>query len=127
MRRAQPTSRRVSDVRGHALVQSGGRLTKLNFQGSAGALYSDGQNWIPSDRPPVFGLSADANASDFARLLGAPLSENEGGPASRRELRRIWRKDGYLIDGLFLASDRTDIGKTFPNGSLLWFEISPGL
>ena len=25
-----------------------GRVTKFNFQGAAGALYSDGQNWIPS-------------------------------------------------------------------------------
>ena len=108
-----------------------GRLTKLNFQGSAGALYSGpnstgGQNWIPSDRSLVFGLTAHANEVDFARLLGAPVSETEAGSAGTRELRRIWRRGGYLIDALFLASARTDLGKTFPRGSLLWLEISPG-
>jgi hypothetical protein len=109
-----------------------GRLTKLNFQGSAGALYSGpnstaGQNWIPSDQSLVFGLTAHANEVDFARLLGTPVSENEAGSASTSELRRIWRKDGYLVDALFLASNRSDLGKTFPKGSLLWLEISPGL
>lgn len=105
-----------------------GRLTKLNFHGSAGGLYSmGGENWIPSGRSLVFGLTAHAHDLDFTRVLGAPVSEHEAGSANRRELRRIWRRDGYLIDGLFLASDRTEGGITFSKGSLLWLEVSPGL
>jgi hypothetical protein len=106
-----------------------GRLTKLNFHGTAGSLYSGansmvGDNWIPSDRSPVFGLTASANESDFARVLGAPISENEAGSANRLEVRRVWRKDGYLIDALFLGADRTEDRKAFSRGALLWFEVS---
>ncbi len=104
-----------------------GRLTKFNFQGAAGALYSGSQNWIPSERTVVFGLTARSSDADFAGRLGAPVTESVTGSTAARELRRIWRKDGYLIDGLFLASDRSDLGHTFPRGSLLWVEISPGL
>lgn len=101
-----------------------GRIIRLNFQGSAGALYSSGQNWIPSDRAVVFGLTAGSSATDFASRLGAPVNESEVGPLAARELRRIWRKERYLIDALFLASDRTSGGQTFPKGSLLWVELS---
>lgn len=104
-----------------------GRVTKFNFQGSAAALYSSGQNWIPSDRTVVFGLTASSSATDFASRLGSPVDESEVGPLAARELRRIWRKEGYLIDALFLASDRTGGGQTFPKGSLLWVELSSGL
>jgi hypothetical protein len=65
-----------------------GRLTKLNFQGRAGALYSGpnspaSQNWIPSDRSLVFGLTAHASEVDFARLLGTPVSANEAVPPAQ--------------------------------------------
>lgn len=104
-----------------------GRVTKFNFHGAAGALYSGGQNWIPSDPTVVFGLTAHSSDADFADRLGAPVTESEAGSAAARELRLIWKKDGYVIDALFLASDRHDLGQTFPKGSLLWVEISPGL
>jgi hypothetical protein len=106
-----------------------GRVTKFNFQGAAGVLYSDGQTWIPSGRTLVFGLTAHSSDADFAGRLGAPVTEGQAGApgsATAKERRRIWRRDGYLIDALFLASDRNHLGQTFPNGSLLWVEISPG-
>ena len=110
----------------------GGRLTKINLHGVVGALYSEpnsivGENWIASDRPLVFGLTAHATESDFASVLGVPVSQNEAGSTNRREVRRVWRKDSYLIDALFLASDRTEDGRKFPKGALLWFEVSRGL
>ena len=107
-----------------------GRVTKFNFQGAAGVLYSDGQAWIPSGRTVIFGLTAHSSDVDFAGRLGAPVTESEAsapGLATARERRLIWRKDGYLIDALFLASNRNHVGQTFPKGSLLWVEISPGL
>jgi len=110
---------------------SEGRLTKLNFHGEAGALYSGpnsmiGANWIPSDRPVLSGLTSHANEDDFRRLLGSPVREYEAGPSNAKEVRRVWRYGGYLIDALFLVSDRTNEGKTFTKGSLVWFEVSPG-
>jgi hypothetical protein len=104
-----------------------GRVTKLNFQGGAGALYSIGPDWIPSDRTVAFGLSARSSEAEFTTRLGAPASETESGSAAAKELRRVWRKDGYVIDALFLGSDRNDLGRAFPKGSLLWVELSPGL
>lgn len=109
-----------------------GRLTKLNFQGTAGAIYSGpasmvGANWIPSDRSPVFSLTTSSDEGEFARVLGAPVSVNEAGPPSRLEIRRVWRKDGYVIDALFLGSERTEEGRTLQKGGLVWFEISRGL
>ena len=47
-----------------------GRVTKFNFQGSAGVLYSGSQSWIPSDRIVVFGLTARSTSAEFARRLG---------------------------------------------------------
>ncbi len=106
---------------------SEGRVTKFNFQGAAGALYSGTEKWVASDRTVVFGRTARSSDADFKSRLGAPVGESESGPLAARELRRIWRKDGYLIDALFLSSDRSDRGQAFPKGSLLWVEISPGL
>ena len=109
-----------------------GRVSKVGLQGAAGALYSGplstlGPNWIPSDQSLVFGLTAHSSDRDFARALGAPVSEIEGGSSSRREVRRVWRKSSYLLDATFLGSDRSDSGKTFQNGTLLWVEVSRGV
>jgi hypothetical protein len=106
-----------------------GRLTKLNFTGPAGkALYSGpNTDLIPSNRPIVFGLTAQSRDADFSRVLGTPVSEAEERAASSREVRRVWRKDGVLIDALFLAVDRTEAGKALPKGGLVWFEVSRGL
>jgi hypothetical protein len=109
-----------------------GRVSKVGLHGAAGALYSGplsilGPNWIPSDQPLLFGLTAHSSGRDFARVLGAPVSEIEASSSSKCEVRRVWRKRGYVIDATFLGSDRTDGGKMFQNGALVWVEVSRGL
>ncbi len=102
-----------------------GGVTKFNFQGEAGAIYS-GEVWIPSDMPVVFGLTPGSTDVDFIDRLGSAVWESEvrgAGP----EVRRIWRRDGYVIDALFLGADQIYSGRTYSGGSLLWVEISPGL
>jgi hypothetical protein len=109
-----------------------GRVAKFNFQGSGGSLYAGpksmtGTYWIPTTRPVVFDLTAAANDVEFARVLGAPVSENEAGTAKDREVRRVWRKGGYVIDALFLGADRVGDQATLVKGTLVWFEIARGL
>ena len=111
---------------------SEGRLSKFCFHGEAGALYSGpdstiGANWIPSDSPVLSGLTSHAHEGEFRRLLGSPVREYEADPSNAKEVRRVWRYRGYLIDALFLASGRTSDKNTFTKGSLVWFEVSPGL
>ena len=128
------------------------RLIKINFQGeAAAAIYSSpdsmiSANWIPSDKPFYSGLTAHSNENEFMRVLGSPIREYAA-PApykrdvpfedmlpdstvilpSPKEVRQIFKKDGYVIDVLFLSSDRNEGGKTFSKGALLWCEISRGL
>lgn len=109
-----------------------GRLAKLNFQGSGGSLYAGpksmmGTYWIPTNKPVLFGLTPSANEAEFARVLGAPVSENEAGTARDREVRRVWRKGGNVIDALFLGVDRAADQATLLKGTLVWFEITRGL
>ena len=59
-----------------------GRVTKFNFQGAAGVLYSDGQTWIPSDRTVVFGLTAQSSDADFAGRLGEAVFRRGGDEVS---------------------------------------------
>lgn len=125
---------------------SEGRASKLNFGAEADQIYVGASEWIPSDRQLMFGLSTRMNEDEFTRVLGTPVRVHEhrvpptGGasvPASagpdkyftdwHNERRVIWRKLNYSIEARFLASDRADQGKTFAKGSLLDFEISPGL
>ena len=107
-----------------------GRVSKVGMHGEAGALYAEpsrfGDSWIPSERPLVFGLTPRANEVDFVRALGTPASQTEWGASRRRETRRVWRRDGYIVDAEFLATDRSAEGKTFSKGSLLAFEVSHG-
>lgn len=102
------------------------RVAKATFQGPAGAIYSVG-DWIPADRIIVFGLNAHADEVEFVRVLGAPVLQSEERLLAKHEIRRVWKRDGYLIDAEFLGTDRSESGKTFPKGSLLWFNISKGL
>jgi hypothetical protein len=111
---------------------SEGRVTKINLHGIAGALYAGpssmyGDNWIPSDRSLLLGLNARSTEEEFLRILGPPADQTEAGRATQREVRRVWRRDGYVLDATFLAVERTEAGKTFPKGALLWFEVSRGL
>jgi hypothetical protein len=86
----------------------------------------------------VSGLTAHASENYFARALGTPVNETENAPSGDvREVRRVWRTDGYLIDATFLGAERssnlpfpgisTKGNKTFPKGALVWFEVSRGL
>jgi hypothetical protein len=122
-------------------------LTKFRFQGKAGALFSGpdsiiGTNWIPSDKRFYSGLTAHSSEDDFKRVLGPPVREYSGftlqngardlfekglSGTNKPETRLVWREAGFVIDALFLASGRTEGGKTFEKGSLLWCEVSKGL
>jgi len=115
-------------------LDQGNRVTKLNFIGSAGAYrYSGMTNWIVSDRG-VFGrLTARMNEAQFRVALGIPAIDGAEaatvdpwhGRNAVREHRCVWRKGGFIIDALFVseaqASDRQ------AKGSLIWFDVSPGL
>jgi hypothetical protein len=104
-----------------------GRVAKLNFLGDASALYSSGSfDSIPSDRQLMFGLTAHTDQAGFRRLLGVPVREAEVGRADAKETRVVWRKDGAVVDALFLAADRRHDGRILPRGTLVWFEVSPG-
>lgn len=49
-----------------------GRVAKLNFQGQAGALYAPDNQWHPTDRIVLLGLSPRATEIDFGQALGTP-------------------------------------------------------
>ena len=102
-----------------------GRVAKLNFAGLACAVYS--LESIPSDRQLMFGLTAHTDEAGFRQLLGNPVRESVAGAANAKEARVVWRKDGYVIDALFLASERAYQSQALPLGRLVWFEISPGV
>jgi hypothetical protein len=108
-----------------------GKVAKVNLQGVAGALYTGpssmlADNWIPSDRTLVFGLGASSTGEAFLKTLGPPLDETNGGAAARREIRRVWRREGYVVDATFLGAPRSEGPRTFPTGALLWVEASHG-
>jgi hypothetical protein len=109
-----------------------GRISKVGLEGIASSLYTGpvsmiGDNWIPSDRAILFGLNARLTEEEFSRILGTPVDQNEAGRVTEKEVRRVWRRDGYIIDATFLAVARTKEDKMFPKGALLWFAVSRGL
>ena len=109
-----------------------GRISKVGLQGIASSLYTEtssmiGDNWIPTDRAILFGLNARLTNEEFSRILGTPVDQTEAGRATEKEVRRVWRRDGYMIDATFLSVVRTKEDKTFPKGALLWFTVSRGL
>lgn len=105
-----------------------GRVSKLNFDGEATAIYSSASfDRISSDRPLVFGLTSHTDEAGFRRILGVPLKETPERRASIRELRLVWKRDGYVVDALFLATERSHLDKTYKKGSLLWVEVYRGL
>ena len=76
---------------------SEGRVSKVNLQGTASALYTGGAVSLLSHRALAFGLTAHSRDGDFARILGMPVTEIQEGPSERREVRRLWRKE-WLSD-----------------------------
>ena len=105
-----------------------GKVVKFNFAGTASPLYSTPSfDPIVSDRHVVFDLSGNADEGSFRRVLGTPTRQSEERSTGVRELRCLWKRDGYLVDALFLATERRLEGRTFPKGCLLWFEVSRAL
>jgi len=104
------------------------RVTKPNFAGEASAVYASASfDPIISEQQLLFGLTGHTDEAGFKRVLGVPARESQERSASVRELRCVWKKDGYLVDALFLVAKRNHEGKTFPKGTLLWFEVFRGL
>ena len=86
---------------------SEGRVSKVNLQGTASALYTGGAVSLLSHRALAFGLTAHSRDGDFARILGMPVTEIQEGPSERRERSdACGGKSGYLIDATFLGVDR---------------------
>ncbi len=104
-----------------------GRVAKLNFQGQAGALYAPDNQWHPTDRIVLLGLSPRATEIDFAQALGTPDETKLERGSKFREAHLTWRRDGYIVDAWFLAIERSLGDIQFPKGALLWFEVSPTL
>jgi hypothetical protein len=105
------------------------QVTKLGFDGNAIGIYSTSllEAPIPSDRRLVFGLTGHSDEAEFRRVLGIPKREIQEGASARRELHCIWKREGYVVDALFLSVDRHSQEKTYPAGSLLWFDVYRGL
>jgi hypothetical protein len=104
------------------------RVTKLYFAGEAGTVYASASfDPIISKQQIIFGLTAHTDEAGFKRVLGGPTRESHERSTSVRELRCVWKKDGYVVDALFLAAERNHGGKTLAKGTLLWFEVFRGL
>ena len=104
------------------------RVTKINLAGEACAVYATASfDPIISKQQILFGLTGHTNEVGFRRILGVPERETRERSTSVRELRCVWKKDGYVVDALFLDAERNHEGKTFPKGTLLWFEVFRGL
>jgi hypothetical protein len=104
-----------------------GRVAKLNFQGQAGALYAPDNQWQPTGRIVLLGLSPRATEIDFRQALGTPEQTTMERSSAFRETHHSWRRNGYAVDGWFLATERTLGDIQFAKGTLLWFEVSPTL
>jgi hypothetical protein len=110
------------------LFDAEGRVARISILGPASNIYSAGSETLPSPQVVLFGLTGQTPESEFRRILGLPASTTVGGAAVRRELRCTWKKAGYMINAEFLAAPRDDpAGRTFPSGTLLWFEVSRGI
>ena len=115
-------------------LDQGHHVIKLNFLGSSGAYrYSGLTQWVVSDRQIFLGLTARMNEPQFRRALGTPAIDGaEGasvdvllGRTAVREHRCVWRKNGVVIDALFVSESQALDRQ--PMGSLIWFDVSRGL
>lgn len=110
------------------------RVVRLNFVGPAGAYrYSRSFDWVVSDRELLFGVTAQMDESTFRSMLGTPIIDRiEGasvdvwlGRGAVRERRCVWRKNGLVIDALFVSESEAFI--RHKKGSLIWLDLSRGL
>jgi hypothetical protein len=112
------------------------RVTKLNFIGEAGGAYRSALEGMLSDQPLLFGLTARSDEAAFRKVFGQPRQEQIEGPAGRRERHLVWKKYGYVIDGLFFVEvhktltckDPCDVStEAYRPGTLVWFDVYRGL
>jgi hypothetical protein len=103
-------------------------VMKFNFAGEASAIYASASyDPIISKQQIVFGLTGYTDEAGFRRVLGVPVKENYERATNVRERQCVWKKDGYVVDALFVVAERNYEGKTFSKGSLIWFEVFRGL
>jgi len=103
------------------------RIGKLNFAGPAIGIYGGTPKQLLSDNPILFGLTMRSNEATFRKVLGLPSLETQERSQAFREQRCIWKKEGYLINALFVLAERSDGDKLYQRGTLIWFEVSPTL
>jgi hypothetical protein len=104
------------------------RVTKLNFAGPASEVASDGPPTILAERPLLFDLTSHTDETGFRRVLGMPARETqERSPNQKDSLHCIWKKDGYVVEGFFLTSERVHDTTRLPTGSLIRVEVYRGL
>jgi hypothetical protein len=105
-----------------------GQVSKLNFAGKASEMYASASfDPVISTRHILFGLTAQMDEAGFRHILGVPEREEQERRASARELSCVWKKNGYVVNALFVVAERSHEGTVFPKGSLIWFEVFPGL
>jgi hypothetical protein len=112
------------------------RVTKLNFFGEAAGAYRTSFEQTFSDQPLLFGLTARSDEAAFRKVFGEPRQEQSQGLPGRRERRLVWKKAGYVIDGLFfvevykspyVCKDPCDIStEVYRPGTLVWLDVYRG-
>ena len=103
---------------------SGDTVAKLVFLGQGAALYGADEAQLPSKHPLMLGLTSQADEAAFRRALGPPTQEGPGRVPDKRVRRCVWRTKSLLIDAEFLTEARTEPGRTFAAGVLIWFSVS---
>ena len=104
-----------------------GRVAKLNFSWTRRRPLCTFERLESERQKYILGLSSHANEEEFKALLGEPDKTTLERSSAVRERRHAWRRNGYLIEGWFLATERPSDETRFPIGALIWFEISPTL
>jgi TonB family protein len=111
------------------------RVTKLNFIGPASGPYWGAVEEMPSDRLLLFGLTARSDEHAFRQALGDPRELPRSGVCGRSDRHLIWKKSGYVVDGLFFLEVHDPSlswkdclpQKAYRPGTLVWFEVYRGL
>ncbi len=118
-----------------AIFNAAGRVTLLSFGGEANYIQD---LYIPSDRPVLFGLSGHSSEEDFRLALGSPVAESQEGAGPQVQekdgryrfvmgVRLVWKKEGYIVEGLFVAEERGHRGNIYDKGTLDKFDVHRGL
>jgi len=79
---------------------------------------------VPSDAKIAFGLTARDTQATFGKILGQPVKSGKEYSAT---FRSVWRKDGYVLDAVFLSVDRVYGGRSFRRGTLVSLDVTRGL